>query len=69
MKIPPKAGLLIKEKENSTIDFSNQFMKSNSQVMAVAEAVKRYQYNVLGVIFVNNSMSSNNLVTIIESFR
>jgi len=33
-------------------------MKSNSSVEAVAEAVKRYNYVVLGVKFVNNSMSS-----------
>jgi hypothetical protein len=43
LKIQPKAGLLIHERETKDIDFSNQFMKSSSSVEAVAEAVKRYK--------------------------
>lgn len=43
-------------------------MKSNSSVEAVAEAVKRYNYVVLGVKFVNNCMSSRQVKVIIDSF-
>jgi hypothetical protein len=68
LKIQPKAGLLIKDKENPYIDFENQFMKSNSSVEAVAAAVKRYNYVVLGVKFVNNSMNSRQVKIIIDSF-
>jgi Ran GTPase-activating protein (RanGAP) involved in mRNA processing and transport len=64
----PKAGLLIKDKENPFIDFSNQFMQSASSVAAVAEAVKRYRHVVHGVNFVNNSMLSRHIKTVIDSF-
>jgi hypothetical protein len=43
-------------------------MKSNSSVAAVAEAVKRYKYVVLGVMFVNNSMNARQVITILDSF-
>ena len=42
-------------------------MKSNSSVAAVAEAVKRYKYVVLGVQFVNNSMNARQVITILDS--
>lgn len=61
--------MLIKEKENAFIDFANQFMKSTSSVLAVAEAVKRLKHVVLGVKFVNNSMNPNQIKTIIDSFE
>lgn len=68
LKIQPKAGFLIHERETPYIDFTGQFMKSTSSVAAVAEAVKRYQYTVLGVNFVDNSLEPRQIKTIVDSF-
>ena len=60
----PKAGLLIKDTENPVIDFSNQFIKDATSVKAVAEAVKRYVFPVLAVLFVNNGFRAKESITI-----
>ena len=58
MNFLPRAGLLIKDKENPIIDFSNQFIKTDDQATAVGEAVKRYTFPVLAVSFVNNGLKA-----------
>ena len=65
----PKAGLLIKDTENPTIDFTNQFIKDAASVKAVSEAVKRYVFPVLAVQFVNNGFRAKESITIMESFE
>jgi len=52
----PKAALIIKDSENPVIDFTNKFLGSTQAANSVAEAVKRYTFPVLAVIFVNNSL-------------
>ena len=65
----PKAGLLIKDTENPTIDFTNQFIKDAASVKAVSEAVKRYVFPVLAVQFVNNGFRAKESITIMQSFE
>ena len=67
--IQPKAGLLIKDSENPSIDFTNQFLKSGPAVKAVAEAVKRYVFPVLAVVFRNNGLQPTQSITIMKSFE
>ena len=67
--IQPKAGLLIKDSENPSIDFTNQFLKSGPAVKAVAEAVKRYVFPVLAVVFKNNGLQPTQSITIMKSFE
>ena len=69
MNFLPRAGLLIKDKENPVIDFTNQFIKTEDQAVAVSEAVKRYTFPVLAVNFVNNGLQPKQSVTIIKSFE
>ena len=68
MNFLPKAGLLIKEKENPVIDFSNQFIKTEDQAMAVGESVSRYTFPVLAVIFTNNGLQPKQSAIIMRSF-
>ena len=50
------------------IDFKNQFIKDAASVKAVAEAVRRYAFPVLAVIFVNNGFRARESITIMQSF-
>ena len=69
MNFLPRAGLLIKDKENPVIDFSNQFIKTDDQATAVAEAVKRYNFPILAVKFVNNGLQARQSIIIMKSFQ
>ena len=44
-------------------------MKSAPAVKAVSEAVKRYAFPVLAVIFKNNGLQPNQSITIMDSFE
>ena len=64
----PRAALLIKDTENPVIDFTNKYLATPMAANSVAEAVKRYTFPVLAVIFVNNSLKPRESLTIMESF-
>ena len=65
----PKAGLLIKDTESPVIDFTNQFIKDANSVKAVSEAVKRYAFPALAVVFVNNGFRAKESIVIMKSFE
>ena len=52
----PRASLLIKDTENPVIDFTDKFLSTQQAAASVAEAVKRYTFPVLAIIFQNNSL-------------
>jgi hypothetical protein len=54
LKVMPRAGSLIKDKESPIIDFSNQYIGSSGGVKSVAAAVERYNYPVKEITFCNN---------------
>lgn len=59
---------MIKDTENPVIDFTNKYLATTMAANSVAEAVKRYSFPVLAVIFVNNSLKPRESLTIMESF-
>ena len=65
----PRANLLIKDTENPVIDFTNKFLATTQAATSVAEAVKRYTFPVLAIIFVNNSLKPREAKIIMESFQ
>ena len=65
----PRASLLIKDTENPVIDFTNKFLSTPQAAHSVAEAVRRYTFPVLAVIFVNNSLRPREARVIMESFQ
>ena len=65
----PRASLLIKDTENPVIDFTNKYLATSQAANSVAEAVKRYTFPVLAVIFVNNSLKPRESRVIMESFQ
>lgn len=65
----PKANLLIKEVENPVIDFTNKYIATKQSAHSVSEAVKRYTFPVLAVIFVNNSLQPRESKLIMQSFE
>ena len=50
------------------INYTNKFMNSKAAVNAVTEAVKRYTYPVLAVIFENNGLKPSDSSKILNSF-
>ena len=64
----PRAALLIKDTENPVIDFTNKYLATPQAANSVAQAVKRYTFPVLAVIFVNNSLKPRESLVIMESF-
>ena len=65
----PRAALLIKDTENPVIDFTNKYLATPQAANSVAQAVKRYTFPVLAVIFVNNSLKPRESLVIMESFQ
>ena len=65
----PRANLLIKDTENPVIDFTNKYLATTMAANSVAEAVKRYTFPVLAVVFVNNSLRPREALTIMEAFQ
>ena len=64
----PRANLLIKDTENPVIDFTNKYLATQQAATTVAEAVKRYTFPVLAVVFVNNGLRPAEAKLIMESF-
>lgn len=59
---------MIKDTENPVIDFSNKFLATTQAATTVAEAVKRYTFPILAIIFINNSLKPKESKIIMESF-
>lgn len=49
LHINPRASQIIRDKESPIIEYTNQFLNSATSVKAIAEAIKRYKYNVTHV--------------------
>ena len=64
----PRANLLIKDSESPTIDFTHKFLATTQAARTVAEAVKRYTFPVMAIIFVDNSMRPRESLLIMQSF-
>jgi len=64
----PRAGYIIQHSDTPIINYTNKFMNSQAAVNAVSEAVKRYTYPVMAVVFENNGLKSNDSIKIITSF-
>lgn len=69
LHINPRASQIIRDKESPIIEYTNQFLNSATSVKAIAEAIKRYKYNVTHVQFVNNSIRPRDGIKIIESIE
>ena len=59
---------MIKDTENPVIDFTDKFLSTAQAAASVAEAVKRYTFPVLAIIFQNNSLRPKESKMIMESF-
>ena len=46
------------------IDFTNKYLATTMAANSVAEAVKRYTFPVLAVVFVNNSLRPREALTV-----